>query len=404
VKAVCRETIGTISLTLLLAMPAWTQVRIEPLTPRLSPAPVVSVSAFSLPTIAASPSLAVSAPAPTILAAPAAAPIPLAAAAAAPVAVPAAAPVAAAAADGPARSARDELSSAGKAAVPNEAGAYSLRSINSFWDGLGAAASEVDVPLVVAPPAGLRLEAAGASSDSSADLPAWLSLSDKKHAAALSAAVKLARSTRAGRRALDAAAKALEAEGRVMTVDVKDLGRNYGEYDFLTDRLRLDKKMFLPGREVELAGTLAHELTHVVQHATGLFPSNALELEIEAHLLDLELMDELGVKPPANTFARQAQEALAKSPAAFIELMQAAVPGSPFLGESSFADMADQLEQDRDDMARKKSARARQLVDVIDNDLRLIRSKRGRAAYRAFSERVLAELSRRSAAAAAAKR
>ena len=124
-----------------------------------------------------------------------------------------------------------------------------------------------------------------------------------------------------------------------------ELGRNWGEYDYIDGRLRLDRKLFTPGREADLAGTLAHELTHVAQHAQGLL-SNALELEIEAHLLDLAMMDELGLKTPPHTFARQAQEALAKSPKAFTDLLQMAVPGSPFLGEQDIVEFVEQVEQD----------------------------------------------------------
>lgn len=281
-----------------------------------------------------------------------------------------------AAMDGPARG-HDELPTEGQ------------RSSNSFWDGF-----ESDEFLA---PSGVGTEGTTLDEESSSEAP-WLSLKDKKYTAALEHAVALARSTKAGRYSFDLAEKALTARGESLPVMVRDLGRNWGEFDYLEGRMRLHKKLFEKGREAELAGTLAHELLHVAQHADGL-PSNALELEIEAHLLDLALMDELGLAPTPNTFAAQAQAALKKSPAAFIELMQAAVPGSPFLGESSVADIIDQLEQDLDDAQSKRGERAEGLAGVIAQDLKTLRSKKGVAAYRAFSKRVLAELARRSAAA-----
>lgn len=381
----------SLSLTLLLAArPAGAQVRVEPFTPRLSPAPAVNIALSTLPSALIAPSLI----APVPLFAPAlsilSAPVPAA------IAVSPAAP-AAAAADGPIRPANDALAHAAKAAAPNGDVELPLRSLNAFWDGLASAASD-DEPLFAPPPSAAVLapEAAGASSAKAAFSAPWLALEDRKFAAALDAAVKLARSTRAGRKALAAAETALD--GASLPVDVLDLGRNYGEFDYLDGRLRLDRKLFNPGREAELAGTLAHELVHVAQHARGLL-SNALELEIEAHLLDLALMEELGLTAPPHTFARQAQEALAKSPEAFIELIQAAVPGSPFLGESDFEDIVEQLEQDLDGLSRKKSERAAKLAAVVESDLKALRSQKGRAAYREFSKRVLAELSRRSAAA-----
>jgi hypothetical protein len=160
--------------------------------------------------------------------------------------------------------------------------------------------------------------------------------------------------------------------------------------------MSLDRKMFLPGREAELAGTLAHELLHVAQHAQGL-PSNALELEIEAHLLDLELLAELGVKPPKNTFARQAYDALREGPKKFAELIAMAVPGSPYLGDSTFEEIADQLESELDSMQDRKGARAAALAKVIEADLKLISSPQGRRTYQQFSDRVHALLKARAA-------
>ena len=380
---------------LFVSATSFAQMRIEPVIPRLSPAPVISVAVPSYSAALMAQSL--SAPAPLLAPAlsVAAAPV-LSAIPAAPALAAAAAPVAAAPADGPKRPSSDALSSISQAAAPDDDAELPSRSLNVFWDGLGATAAQVDEPLFALPSAAVAPEAAGSASAKPASAAPWLALEDRKFAASLEAAVKLARGTRAGRKAFAAAEQALD--GASLPVDVLDLGRNWGEFDYLDGRLRLDRKLFAPGREADLAGTISHELMHVAQHAQGLL-SNALELEIEAHLLDLALMDELGLNPPPHTFARQAQEALAKSPKAFIELIQAAVPGSPFLGESSFDDIVEQLEQDLDGLSRKKNARALKLAAVVAQDLKTLSSKKGRAAYREFSKRVLAELTRRSAAA-----
>lgn len=271
---------------------------------------------------------------------------------------------------------------------------HSVRSLNNFWDGLGLSLPELDEPSSVAVPlAGLADE----PSDTGRLAP-WLETDDAKIAAALDRAVALARATRAGRRALDAAERALAAEGRALPVLVRDLGRNHGEYDYLAGNMRLHEALFKKGREAELAGTIVHELTHVVQHAEGV-PSNALEMEIEAHLQDLEMLAELGAKPPKGTFARQSLEFLARGPEQFIRLIQAAVPGSIFLGDSSLEDVLDQLEDDLAEQRRraKRSRTAAALIPVIERDLARLRTAEGAAAYRAFSKRVLALLKRRAA-------
>lgn len=321
-------------LLFLLAQTVFAQVRLAPLTPRLSPAPAVSASPALSAALAPMPSmpalsavLAPAAPSPAILAAPA-----------------------------------PQLSAASDLAAPAQ-----------------------------------TQSAPSAAPAATAALPSWLKLTDRKHAAALATAVALALNTDAGRQAFDAAGRALSSD-KPLPVDVRGLGRNNGEYDYLDHRLRLDRKLFQPGREADLAGTLAHELTHVAQHAAGL-PSNALELEIQAHLRDLALADELGVQPGPHTFARQAREALAEGAAKFIALLQAAVPGSPFLGESSVQDIVEQMEDDLAEQMSRASLRASKLAGAISADIELLRSKKGRAAYRAFSRRVLAELERRSAAA-----
>ena len=111
------------------------------------------------------------------------------------------------------------------------------------------------------------------------------------------------------------------------------------------------------------------------------------------------MLEELGLKTPPHTFARQAQEALAKSPKAFTDLLQLAVPGSPFLGEQDLDEIVEQLEQDYAELSRKKKPRLAQLAAVVAQDIKSLRSKKGRAAYQEFSRRVRAELARRSAAA-----
>ena len=179
-------------------------------------------------------------------------------------------------------------------------------------------------------------------------------------------------------------------------MSVADLGRNYGEYDYIAKTMSLHKDLFRKGREADLAGTVIHELTHVVQHTQGV-PSNALEMEIEAHLQDLEMLQELGLKPRPHTFASQLHDALRKGPKEFIALLQLAVPGTVFLGDSSLEDIEEQLESDLDDQNGKRSKAAGGLARAIEADLDLLRTPSGRASYKAFSKRVLALLKKRAA-------
>ena len=267
----------------------------------------------------------------------------------------------------------------------------SAPSLNLFWDGIQAPDVFIDVPVAAVPLLGLPDEPL--QPDRSAP---WLALDDPKAAAALDRAVDLARTTRAGRKALDEAERVLSEQGRSLPVIVEALGRNFGEYDYIQKNMHLHAALFKPGREADLAGTLVHELTHVVQHSQGV-PTNALEMELEAHLQDLKMLEELGLEPPPNTFARQAYEALRRGPKAFIAMIQAAVPATVFLGEQDFEDIEEQLEQDLETQSRKKSKAARGLAGAIENDIALLRTPEGRASYKSFSKRVLALLKRRAA-------
>ena len=271
-------------------------------------------------------------------------------------------------------------------------------SLNLFWDGVPVPVSFVDVQLADVPSAALPLAGILDDAPQAERSAPWLALDDPKAAAALDRAVDLARTTRAGRKALDEAEKVLAEQGRDLPVLVEALGRNFGEYDYVAKNMRLHEALFKPGREADLAGTIVHELTHVVQHSLGV-PSNALEMELEAHLQDLKMLEELGLEPPPHTFARQAYDALRQGPKAFIAVIQAAVPGTVFLSESSWEDIEEQMEQDLEDQNKRaqRSKAAAGLARAIEADMDLLRTAEGKASYKAFSKRVLALLKRRAA-------
>lgn len=252
-------------------------------------------------------------------------------------------------------------------------------------------------PGLVAPaPAGplsVDFDGSGSRDDapvSPSDLSSYLDIG-AEHAEALDQAAELASQTQVGRRILLEAAKLLR-DAR-LPVDVLDLGRNHGEYDYLDKRLRLHRHLMRPQARAQLAATLIHELRHVLQHAEGI-PAEALEMEIEAHLDDLAFMRELGVEPAPKTFARQAAEMLKKGAEDFVALLEAALGERPRLAAMTWekieADLLQQLKQAK----RGRSARKKKLVAAIERDLELVRSKEGRAAYRAFSQRVEARLRR----------
>jgi hypothetical protein len=219
----------------------------------------------------------------------------------------------------------------------------------------------------------------------------WLDIGNEEHAAAIVAAAELAHQTHVGRRVLEEAAKLLGE--RPLPVDVLDLKRNHGEYDYLEKRLRVHEKLLKPEARAQLAATLIHELRHVIQHSQGV-PAEAIEMEIEAHLDDLAFMRELGVEPPPKTFARQSAEALKKGAEEFVSLLEMALGERPRLASMTWEKIEAELLLQLKSAKRGTSERKKKLVAAIERDLELIRSPEGRASYRAFSKRVEARLRR----------
>ena len=282
--------------------------------------------------------------------------------------------------------------------VPLAAPALSLTpalpapALNMFWDGAVAQPHFIEpVAPAYAPAAPLGYSDEG----DGGRLAPWLESGDDETDAALDRAVALARETPSGRRALDLAEALLLREKRTVPVSVGDLGGNWGEYDYVDRRMSLHKKLLAPGREAELAGTLVHELVHVVQHEEGI-PSNALEMEIEAHLTDLAMLAELGLEPPKGTFAAKLKEALAESPRAFTDLLSSALGSTVYLGDMSIDDAVDSLEEDLEALRKKKGKSSAKLALVVERDFDLLRTPEGAAAYRRFSKRVRALLLRTS--------
>lgn len=222
----------------------------------------------------------------------------------------------------------------------------------------------------------------------------WLDVEDIRVAHALDLAAEIAGQTKVGRRVMQEAAKLLG--DAPLPVDVLDLGKNHGEYDYLDRRLRVNRKLLRPEARAQLAATLVHELRHVIQHTQGV-PAEAIEMEIEAHLDDLAMMRELGVEPPPKTFARQLADALKEGPERFVEILGWALPERPRLATMTYESIEEALLIQLKHAKRGRSERKKKLALAIERDLELIRSTAGRASYQAFARRVEARLKREAA-------
>ncbi|TPW20417.1 MAG: hypothetical protein FD126_1705 [Elusimicrobia bacterium] len=200
--------------------------------------------------------------------------------------------------------------------------------------------------------------------------------------ALLDAALAEARKSKTGRRVLARAEKAMG--GSPLPLQVRDLRGNLGEFDYMAGVLRLDRA-HLESDPKQAAATLVHELVHVLQHREGV-PAEALEMELEAHIFSMTVSRELGI--PLGGFETAAAKALAKGPRAYADWMAGQLPGKVRLLDSDFKTAVEQLEMEVDDLENAPRVSAERL-DWARSDLSLLKSRKGRAAYRALADRVL---------------
>ncbi|MBI5596369.1 MAG: hypothetical protein HY928_09810 [Elusimicrobia bacterium] len=266
---------------------------------------------------------------------------------------------------------------------------------------LAQASQQLAAPKGSAPQAVLSELFEGSSAlAASVDAPqaSFLAPAGRADAPRLAAVVAEARRSKTGRRVLKKAERLLAK--KPLRVEVHDLKGDYGAYDYWEDVLILDRS-HLADTGMS-AATLVHELLHVLQHQMDV-PAEALEMELEAHLVTFDVMRELGVPVPKGGFSEAALAALHKGPKAYADWMAGQLPGKTRLAHSSLAEVRSLLEYEVEELADEadsapESRRKKALLRLAwaQRDLALVRSKKGAASYRAFTKRVLALIARRS--------
>ena len=195
------------------------------------------------------------------------------------------------------------------------------------------------------------------------------------------------------------------AAGRDVLARVAELGSvpvaftklkgDLGQYDYASGVMLLD----VSARSADVrsaAATLVHELVHVLQHAEGL-PAEALELELEAHAVTLEVMRDLGLKPD-NPFSWRAAKKLGQGPDAFIEWMARQLPSKHRRGPGVVEELESEVERLQEkldeDLRPAERARTEALLAWTERDLAVLRTRAGRARYARFARRVRQRLLR----------
>lgn len=171
----------------------------------------------------------------------------------------------------------------------------------------------------------------GTDAVDTAGLPEYLTVADSADRARVAAAVRAAERSPTAKRVLGAVARLAAAQGRPVPVYIG--GTLGGEFDYDTEVVGIGKRY--RGRSPSaMATVLVHELQHVLQKSKGL-PGDALELELEAYLIDFTVHRELGVKPRPGSWDERAQAKFAEGVKPFMTwLLKEYGDNIPLIGSS----------------------------------------------------------------------
>lgn len=203
------------------------------------------------------------------------------------------------------------------------------------------------------------------------ELPAYLSVADADDRAWLTDVVNVSQGTRTGAKILAAVEKLSGKIGRPIAVVVAELRANNGEYVYDWDMVRMARSY----RKLDpftAAPIFMHELTHVLQLAERL-PVDALEMELEAHLLTLRMIRELNLRPKAGSFEDGANRALRKSAAEFVKYVLASYKDNRALSPGGIKGYIEWLTEKR----KKKLRAIARVENKIQKELANIEGMRG---------------------------
>ena len=176
----------------------------------------------------------------------------------------------------------------------------------------------IRAPAAPALPASCVVTPISAAPDAS--LPSFLSVADPGGRIMLADIIRAAQASPTARRILNQAALTAQIRGRPLAVEIAPL-KELGTYSYDTGVLSLSLHDINDNPQANVS-TLMHELVHFMQRDLPL-PSDLLETELEAYIVDFRVSHELGVKAPSDSFNASAQKELKKGFEPFMELLSA---------------------------------------------------------------------------------
>lgn len=171
-------------------------------------------------------------------------------------------------------------------------------------------------------------------------LPSYLSVADPADAARLSAVLQAAQASPTAVAVLAQVAQAAEARGRPVVVEVVKM-KESGTYNLDWGVLSLRRRDLKDAPRANVA-TLIHELQHLLQ-ARQSVPSDLLETELEAYVVDFRVARELGDKPKRGSYDARAQEAFKEGLEPFLGYLRKQYPEDAQLHKTKTRDYEQRL-------------------------------------------------------------
>ncbi len=169
----------------------------------------------------------------------------------------------------------------------------------------------------------LPLSAAATSVSAPPSLPPFLSVADPADGPRLAAVLQAAQASPTAVAVLARVARAAEARGRPVLVEVADM-EEAGTWNLDWGILSL-RRGDMNAAPRENVSTLIHELQHLLQTRPEI-PSDLLETELEAFVVDFRVGRELGVRPAPGSHDARAQAAFREGLEPFLGYLRAQYP------------------------------------------------------------------------------
>jgi hypothetical protein len=152
----------------------------------------------------------------------------------------------------------------------------------------------------------LPVSAAPAFSSPMPALPAYLSVANPADGLMLASIIQAAQASPAAVAVLAQVAQAAEVRGRPVVVEIVKM-KEAGTWNLDWGILSLRRKDMKDSAR-ENVSTVIHELQHLLQTQLDV-PSDLLETELEAYVVDFRVARELGLKPRKRSYDEKAQNA-----------------------------------------------------------------------------------------------